>query len=83
MIYSLIYSKKFLNQIEKLNKEMQLRVINSLERIRIRPHSYIKKLVGNKYFSLRVGSYRIILDINNGKLKILVMEIGHRRNIYK
>ena len=61
---------------------MQNRVIAKLERIRIRPESYVTKLVGDSGYKLRVGDYRVIMDINKGKLSILVIKIGHRRNIY-
>lgn len=73
-------SKKFL---KKLNEEDSKRIISTLERCRIRPHSYVKKIVSSPYFRLRVGDYRVILDIKAGKLLIIVIEIGHRKNIYK
>ena len=83
MIYALFYSSVFLKQLKKLNKKMQNRVILALERIRIRPYSHIKKLVASPYFRLRVSDYRIILDIKDNKLVIFVIEIGHRKKIYK
>ena len=73
-------SKKFL---KKLNKEDKTRIISTLERCRIRPRPHVKKLVSSPYFRLKVGDYRLILDIKSGKLLIIVIEIGHRRNIYK
>ena len=73
-------SKRFL---KKLNKADKIRIISTLERCKIRPHSYVKKLVSSPYFRLRVGDYRVILDVKSGKLLIIVVEIGHRRNIYK
>jgi len=53
----------------------------TLERIRIRPYPYVKKLVGSPYFRLRVGDYRVILDIKENELIIHVLELGHRKNI--
>ncbi|MGM5484200.1 MAG: type II toxin-antitoxin system RelE family toxin [Nanobdellota archaeon] len=73
-------SKKFL---KKLNEHDSKRIISTLERCRIRPHSHVKKLVSSPYFRLRVGDYRVILDIKTGKLLIIVVEIGHIKNIYK
>tara|TARA_Y100000310_G_C20696429_1_gene826063 strand:- start:1909 stop:2160 length:252 start_codon:yes stop_codon:yes gene_type:complete len=73
-------AKKFL---KKLNVKDQKRIISTLERCRVRPHSYVKKLVASPYFRLRVGDYRVILDIKGDKLLIIVIEIGHRKNIYK
>ena len=82
-MYTLIYTDEFFKRIKKLNKDAQKRIISTLERIRIRPYPHLKKLVGNPYFRLRVGDYRVILDIKENKLIIYVLEVGHRRNIYK
>ncbi|MCK5320945.1 type II toxin-antitoxin system RelE/ParE family toxin [Candidatus Pacearchaeota archaeon] len=83
MIFSVDFSKKASIQFKKMDKQMQKRIIDNLERIQIRPFTFVKRLVGSKYFRLRVGDYRLILDIQQGKLIILVVEIGHRRNVYK
>ena len=82
-MYEVIFSPKVEKQIFKLNSNLQIRIINSLERIKIRPYSFVKKIVGSPYFRLRVGDYRIILDIQNNILIIHVLEVGHRKNIYK
>jgi mRNA interferase RelE/StbE len=82
-MYALVYTEEFFKQIRKLSKGTQKRIISTLERIRIRPYPHLKKLVGSPYFRLRVGDYRVILDIKENKLIIYVLEVGHRRNIYK
>lgn len=82
-MYELEYTKRAKGQLEKFPKDLSERIIRSLERIRIRPFSFVKRLVGSRYFRLRVGDYRLILDIQQGKLVILVIEVGHRRNVYK
>jgi mRNA interferase RelE/StbE len=82
MMYELIYTETALKHLKKLAPEAQRRIIAVLERARIRPHSYVKKLVGSSYFRLRAGKYRIILDIKSGQLKILVLEVAHRKSVY-
>ena len=82
-MYELVYSDEARKQLKKLNKYVQARILHTLERIRLRPQHHIKKLVGNPYFSLRVGDYRAILDVQENKLIIFVIEVGHRRNIYQ
>ncbi len=82
MIYQIFFTDKAKKQLEKLEKVNQERIIKSLERIRIRPETHITKLVGDPAYKLRVGDYRVILEIEKDKLIILVLMIGHRKNIY-
>ena len=82
-MYSVIFSEKADKQFKKLEKDVQTRIISSLERIKIRPESYVTKLVGDPSYKFRVGDYRIIMDIDKGNLLILVIKIGHRKEIYK
>lgn len=82
-MYEIITSDKFEKQVAKLPKELQERIDNAFERIKIRPYSYVLRLVGSPYYRLRVGDYRVIIDIQDNKLIIFVIEMGHRREIYK
>ncbi|NTV23811.1 MAG: type II toxin-antitoxin system RelE/ParE family toxin [Nanoarchaeota archaeon] len=82
MTYEIVIAEKALKQIEKLEKPIQEQIFSSLEKIRIRPESFVKKLVGMPGYRLRVVDYRIILDIDKGKLYILVVKVGHRKDVY-
>ena len=83
MTYDIIFSDKSLKQLKKIEKRVQERIIKALERIRIRPELHVTKLIGDSGYRLRVGDYRVILDIDKGKLLILILKIGHRKGIYK
>lgn len=83
MTYEIIFSDRAFKQLEKMEKNIQVRIIAALERIRIRPENFAIKLVGDSGYKLRVGDYRVIIDIDNKKLQILVLKIGHRKNIYR
>lgn len=82
-MYDIIFSEQALKQLEKLEKTTQERIIKVLERIRIRPEHFITTLVGDYGYKLRVGDYRVILDLDRDKLLILVIKVGHRKSIYK
>ena len=82
-MYTIEFSEVARKQLLKLSKELQKRIIASLERIRIRPEAYVKKLVGDPGYRLRVGDYRVIIDLQKEKFVILVIKIGHRKNVYK
>jgi len=82
MTHEIIFSDKALKQLKKMEKNVQERIIAALERIRIRPEAYVTKLVGDPGYRLRVGDYRVIMDIDNKELHILVLKVEHRKNIY-
>jgi mRNA interferase RelE/StbE len=82
MTYIILYSDKAYRQFKKLERNVQERIKAALERVRIRPEVYVSKLVGEPGYKLRVGDYRVIMDIDNKNLIILVLKTGHRKNIY-
>lgn len=90
MMYQLHYTKKAVKQLEKLDtptrKKIYMWISKNLAGCSdpYRVPNY-KELKGNKagYVRYRVGNYRIICEIVNNQLIILVISIGHRREIYK
>jgi mRNA interferase RelE/StbE len=81
-MYEIIYSKIATKFLKSILKKDQKHIISVIERARIRPELHFERLVGKKTYKLRAGVYRIIADINHGELIILVIKIGHRKNIY-
>ena len=81
-MYEITFSDSALRQLKKLEKQTQERIIRVLERIRIRPEDYVQKLVGDPGYKIRSGDYRIIVDIDPEALHILVIKVGHRKNVY-
>ena len=82
-MYEIILSDKAEKQLEKLPLIIKKRIAAVIERIKIRPFSFVKKIMGSNYYRARVGEYRIILNIQKYKLIIHIIELGHRKNIYK
>ena len=80
-MYYISFTDKAKRQFLKLEKQTQERISSVLERTRIKPEAYFERLVGEKAYSLRAGDYRIIVDIERDKLVILVIKVGHRKNI--
>lgn len=76
-----------LKQLKKLDKPVAQRVLDELGKLEAseEPQGHCKALTGN-YSGLwryRVGSYRVILDIDQGALVLLALEVGHRSSIYR
>ena len=82
-MYSIEFSELAEKQFKKLERALQDRISRALERIRVRPQDYLRKLVGDPGYRLRVGDYRGIIDVQREKLLLLVITVGHRSNVYK
>jgi mRNA interferase RelE/StbE len=76
-------------QLQKLHRKDAQRIIAFLEErlaLHDNPGSLGEPLQGSAlgaYWRYRVGDYRIICDIQDGKLIVLVVEIGHRSSVYR
>lgn len=81
-MYQIIIKKKAKKFIDKLQINEKKRIVSAIEQL---PNGEdIKKLKGyDELFRLRVGEYRIIYTIDNGKLIIYVVDAGNRGDIYK
>jgi mRNA interferase RelE/StbE len=47
-----------------------------------RPYGY-RKLKGEEAYRIRVGNYRVIYEINDNSIIVIVVSVGHRKEIYK
>jgi len=82
-MYQINYTNKAFRQLKKLDRNIQKRILSVIERARIRPYRYVEDIKTNSYFRLRAGDFRIINDIKNKELVILVIEIVKRDRIYR
>lgn len=86
MSYKVEYTSKSRKDLKKLPLNIAQNIILSINSIKAEPYSYVKKIGGTKkhpLFTHRVGEYRVILDIEDDRLLIIVIEAGHRRTIYR
>ena len=89
MAWAINYTESALRKLRKLDKSIALRVVDYMDhRIAILddPRKLGKHLVGPKlgtYWRYRVGDIRVICDIQDGEMCVLVVEIGNRREVYR
>ena len=80
------YTETARKQLKKLNKTMQKRILDYMDEVGQleNPRSRGKALVENMrgLWRYRVGDYRVICEIQDSKIIISVLKIGHRKNIY-
>ena len=89
MVWSIEYSRTALQQLSKLDRQIASKLIHALEsKIAVleSPRSTGKALTGpdlNSYWRYRVDDYRIICDIQDQRVCILVITMGHRKDVYR
>ena len=85
--YSIRFTKSAKKEFHKLPKKIQARVVEALNVLATNPYSEllkVKKLRGEEeLFRTRIGDYRLLYQVQGGKLIVLVIKIGHRREVYK
>ncbi len=86
--YKIEFSDNALMSLKKLDKSVQLIILKWIKKNLIGssdPRSHGKALVGNKkgFWRYRVGNYRLLCNIKKDILIVLVLEIGHRSDVYK
>jgi len=72
-------AKGFLKKLQKKDAEI---ILNKIYFIKENPYRFLKRLKCEKLWRLRIGDYRAIVDIIISMNKIVVIRIGHRKNIY-
>ncbi|MCF0124350.1 MAG: type II toxin-antitoxin system RelE/ParE family toxin [Clostridia bacterium] len=85
--YKVEYSVKAIKNLRKLDKHTRDLIVSWIDKNLVdceNPRIHGKGLVENKsgFWRYRVGDYRIICEIEEEKVIVLVLEIGHRREIY-
>ena len=82
MVYDVQWTITAERQFSKLDKSTKKRIIDKMDSIQDNPFLYVTRFVGFNAYKLRVGNYRIILGIEKKNLVILILKVGHRKNIY-
>jgi mRNA interferase RelE/StbE len=89
LAWTIKYTESSLRQLNRLDKSVAQRILDYTdERIALLadPRAAGKNLVGPRlgsYWRYRVGDTRVICDIQDHVLVILVVEVGHRREVYR
>ncbi len=84
MAYRLEFTPGANRQFRKLPKNLQARLTPHLNALTQNPRpSGIEKLKGEEGYRLRVGDYRVLYEVRDKALLVLVVRVGHRREVYR
>lgn len=84
MIYFVSIKQSALKSLKNIAREDRLRIIEAIDQLKINPAA--GGVLKGEYSGLRrirIGSYRVVYEVHDEKLTVLVIRIGHRREIYR
>lgn len=81
MTFDIIWSDSASRQLKKFDPPVARRIFARVGELREDPIRHVRKLVNSPYYRLRVGDYRVILDIERNTLRVLALKVGHRESI--
>lgn len=84
-LYSITYKPSAAKAFRKVHPSDRRRIKDSIEHLaqNPRPQGYVQLSGGDGECRIRVGQYRVVYDIADDELVILVLRIGHRREVYR
>jgi mRNA interferase RelE/StbE len=83
MTYTIRWTETSLCRLKKLERVTAQRIIAKTEALSEVPFRFVKPLKGFNLYVLRVGDHRVIMSIEQRKMIISVLEVGHRKSIYR
>ena len=83
--YSITYKPSAAKAFRKVHPNERQRIKEAIEGLAAnpRPHGYIQLSGGQGECRIRVGEYRVVYEIEDDELVILVLRIGHRSDVYR
>ncbi len=84
MKYIVLIERYAQKQISKLDNKAIPQIKTAISNLSENPRPFgYKKLKGEEAYRIRIGDYRIIYEINTDKVIVVIVSVGHRKEIYK
>ena len=82
MTYSVEWNPRIRKFLHKLPKDISERIVKKMRDVRENPFHHVEHYEGKDYYKLRVGDYRMLIDVDFENKVLFVRVLGHRGNIY-
>ncbi len=82
--FEVIFKQSVAKDLRQIPKKDVARILKRIEALRAEPRPPgVEKLPGQEKYRIRQGVYRILYEIRNNELIVVVVKIGHRRDVYR
>lgn len=84
MTYSVSIKQSAVKALEKVARDDRLRIIDAIDQLKTNPAAGgVLKGEFSGLRRIRIGSYRVVYEVQDQKLVVLVVRIGYRRDVYR
>ena len=83
MVFEVVWDSAVLKILDKLPRQEAERIVKKIGLVRENPLRYVERLVEMDGYKVRVGDYRVFVDLEHLQNKLIVRTIRHRRDAYK
>lgn len=83
--YAVNFTRAALKKLNRLDKPVRHRVLAAITLLEENPRpDGVKKLAGDdNAWRIRIGDYRVLYEIHDGKLLVVIFRAAHRRDVYR
>ena len=85
--YEVVFKKSALKELQNLPGKIQQEILDAVQLLAINPYTellQIKKMKGaDSLYRFRINDYRVVYLIENQFIKVTIIKIGHRKDVYE
>jgi mRNA interferase RelE/StbE len=81
--YTVVLTDSARRDLARLDRSVARRIVARLEELQEDPLRKLGRLVNSPLYRLRVGEWRIIVEVDEREVRVLVIKVAHRRSIYR
>ena len=82
--FEVLFKQSVAKDLRQIPKKDVARILKRIDVLRAEPRPPgVEKLSGQEKYRIRQGVYRIFYEIRNDELIVVVVKIGHRRDVYR
>ena len=85
MAYEIVYAPSAAKALRKLNRQVARRLLEAISKLAEEPRlaGGVQLVGGEGELRIRVGDYRVVYDVIDEEVVVLILRLGHRREIYR
>jgi len=80
--FTVLLHPKAAKSLKKVEEQTRLRITEKLRKLENQPEKAGKRLKYSDFWSLKVGDYRAIYEIDRNENQLIILFIGHRKKVY-